>query len=129
MHKMDSLNLGNSLDTLLETVRLFTDATDVTIWTAGQTPGFLHSPASMHISGTFESSQLLNIENSIEGWVFRNNRIVSARMINNFEHLKKMDAGKNLITLPIPLNKKVWGVLNIEEMPFVKYSRHNRATA
>ncbi|HAK45993.1 MAG TPA: hypothetical protein DCO79_08770 [Spirochaeta sp.] len=124
MHKMDSLNLGNSLDTLIETVRLFTDASDVTIWTQSQTAGFLHSPASVHISGAFDSSEMLNLDSSIEGWVFRNNRIISARMINNFEHLKKMDRGKNLITLPIPINKKVWGVLNIEEMPFVKYNRH-----
>ncbi len=124
MHRMDSLNLGKSLDTLLETVLLFTEATAVTIWAQSQTAGFLYSPASVHINSTYDSSSLLGIDGSIEGWVFRNNRIVSARMINNFEHLQRMDTGKNLITLPIPLNKQVWGVLNIEEMPFVKYNRH-----
>lgn len=124
MHQMDSLNLGKSLDTLLKTIRIFTEADEVTIWTQSKTPGFLHSAASMHLSGKFDSSQMLNIENSIEGWVFRNNRAVSARMINNYEYLKKLDQGNNLITLPISLNKKVWGVLNIEEMPFIKYSQH-----
>ncbi len=124
MHKMDSLNLEKSLEILLETVQIFTDAEDVTIWTEGQTPGVLQSSASIHKSGTFDSSKILNIDDSIEGWVYRNNRKVSARMINNYENLKKMDTGKNLMTLPIPLNKKVWGVLNIEEMPFVKYNRH-----
>ena len=67
---------------------------------------------------------MLNIENSIEGWVYRNNRIVSARIINNYENLKKMDTGRNLITLPIPLHKNIWGVLNIEDMPFVKYNQY-----
>lgn len=124
MHKMDSLNLGKSLEVLLETVQMFTDAEDITIWTQGKTSNFLQPQASTHKSGIFDSSKLLNIDDSIEGWVYRNNRKVSARMINNYENLKKMDSGKNLITLPIPLNKKVWGVLNIEEMPFVKYNRH-----
>ncbi|MDC7226527.1 MAG: diguanylate cyclase [Spirochaetales bacterium] len=124
MHKMDSLNLQNALDCLIETVRLFTDATAVTIWKASPTSGFLDCPASLHMRGTFDSSSLLNIEDSIEGWVFRNNRLVSARMINNYENLKQMDTGRNIITMPIPLNKMVWGVLNIEEMPFVKYNLH-----
>lgn len=122
MHKMDSLNLAQSLDTLIETILLFTEATAVTIWNQGQSSGFLQPAASRHSNEDFNPSQMLNMETSIEGWVFRNNRMVSARMINNIEQLKKMDTGKNLITMPIPLNKAVWGVLNIEEMPFVKYN-------
>jgi len=124
MHRMDSLNLGKSLDILIETVEQFTGATAATIWTQSTAGGFLHAPASIHKSGSFNSSELLSIDNSIEGWAYRNNRIVSARMINNYEHLKKMDTGRNLITMPIPINKKIWGVLNIEEMPFVRYNRY-----
>ena len=124
MHRMDSLNLGKSLEVLLETVKLFTNATAVSIWTQSHTPGFLYSPASMHRDGCFDPSELLNIEDSIEGWTFRNNRIVSARMLHNYENLRRMDRGRNLLTIPIPLNNKVWGVLNIEEMPFVKYNQY-----
>lgn len=124
MHRMDSLNLGKSLDILIETVEMFTGATAVTIWTQGTASGFLHCPASNHKAGSFDSSELLRIDDSIEGWVFRNNRIVSARMINNYEHLTKMDTGRNLITMPIPINKTIWGVLNIEEMPFIRYNQH-----
>jgi predicted signal transduction protein with EAL and GGDEF domain len=35
-----------------------------------------------------------------------------------------MDTGRNLITMPIPINKKIWGVLNIEEMPFIRYNQY-----
>ena len=124
MHRMDSLNLGKSLDVLLETVELFTGASDITIWTQSQTPGFLHSPASQHRDRGFDSSELLSIENSIEGWVFRNNRMFSARMTTGVEHLKKLYTSRNIITIPIPINKKNWGVLNIEEMPFAKYNQY-----
>ena len=124
MHNMDSLNLERSLDTLIETVQMFTEASAVTIWAQSQSPGFLQPVASRYLSGEFDSSTLLNIDESIEGWVFRNNRTLSVRTINNIEQLKKMDRGRNIITKPIPLSKKVWGVLNIEEMPFVKYNIH-----
>ncbi|MBI9106254.1 MAG: hypothetical protein JEZ04_05865 [Spirochaetales bacterium] len=124
MHRMDSLNLGKSLDVLIETVEMFTGATELTIWTQSSAGGFLHSPASSHKKGNFDSSEMLSIDDSIEGWVFRNSRIVSARMINNYENLKKMDRGRNLITMPIPINKQIWGVLNIEEMPFVRYNQY-----
>jgi GGDEF domain-containing protein len=124
MHRMDSLNLGKSLDILIETVELFTGATAVTIWNKSSAGDFLRTSASNHRDSSFDSSKLLRINGSIEGWVFRNNRIVSARMINNYDHLKRMDTGRNLITMPIPINKKIWGVLNIEEMPFIRYNQY-----
>jgi GGDEF domain-containing protein len=124
MHRMDSLNLGKSLDILIETIVMFTEAEALTIWTQSTAAEFLHPAAAKHKDGAFDSSELLNIEGSIEGWVYRNNRSVSARMIDNYEHLKRMNTGRNLITMPIAFNKKVWGVLNIEEMPFVKYNQY-----
>ncbi len=124
MHRMDSLNLNKSLDILLETVEMFTETTSASIWAPSNVPGFLSPAASRSKSGKIDNSEFLDMENSIEGWVFRNNRMVSVRMINNFEHLSKMDAGENIITLPISIQKKVWGVLNIEEMPFIKYNSY-----
>ena len=126
MHQLDSLNLSKSLDVLIETVRIFSEASSITIWTRSSSPGFLNCAAANKNDSDFDPSALLNIENSIEGWVFRNNRKVSVKMINNYESLRRMDTGKNIITMPIQLNKKVWGVLNIEEMPFVKYNSHTQ---
>ena len=124
MHQLDSLNLDKSLDVLVETVKIFSEATKLSIWTRSPSPGFLHCVAAANRDNTLDATSLLNIDDSIEGWVFRNNRVVSVRMINNYENLRKMDTGRNIITMPIQLNKKVWGVLNIEDMPFVKYNSH-----
>jgi GGDEF domain-containing protein len=33
-----------------------------------------------------------------------------------------MDKGRNILTFPVSFGKSVWGVLNIEEMPFSKFN-------
>ncbi|MDC7125752.1 MAG: GAF domain-containing protein [Spirochaetales bacterium] len=122
MIKMDSLNLEKSLETLVETITLFTGATAITIWVKSKDLKHLTPVANHHIDDRFEPPKQLNIEECIEGWVFKNNRKVSARMITSHETLKKLDRGYNIISAPITLNKKVWGVLNIADMPFEKYN-------
>jgi diguanylate cyclase (GGDEF)-like protein len=43
-------------------------------------------------------------------------------MLGQYENLRKMDRGVNIMTLPIMAGRKVWGVLNIADMPFAKYN-------
>jgi len=64
----------------------------------------------------------LPLDGSIEGWVFRNGAMFSVRMITQSEQFARMDTRRNIMTLPIMAGRYVWGVVNIEEMPFVKYS-------
>jgi len=66
--------------------------------------------------------QKLPVNESIEGWVVRNNLVFSARMLVNYANLRKMDQGRNIMAFPISFGKAVWGVLNIEEMPFSKFN-------
>jgi polysaccharide biosynthesis protein PelD len=125
VHKLHSLNVENGLEVLLETVQIFTKSHKVSLWR--------YNPAEnkMNLSGTIGHDEeetgitSLPMEDTIEGWVFRNNSIFSIRMILQYDNLAKMDKGRNLITLPINIEKKVWGVLNVEEMPFEKYNLYS----
>jgi PleD family two-component response regulator len=45
-------------------------------------------------------------------------------MLLQYENLRRIDRGFNLITFPIEMGNSIWGVLNIEEMPFIKYNRY-----
>jgi PleD family two-component response regulator len=50
--------------------------------------------------------------------------LFSVRMLLQYNHLKEIDRGRNLMTLPIKAGRKVWGILNIEDMPFSRYSQY-----
>ena len=124
IHRMDSLNLGKSLDLLIETVEMFTGATSVTVWSESTVVNFLQATASTNRDLASRQSDLVSVDDSIAGWVFRNNRMFSIRMAGNFDNLKELNRGHCIISCPIPINKKVWGVLSIEDMPFSKYNHY-----
>lgn len=65
---------------------------------------------------------VVSAENSLEGWVARNNTTFSVKMLGQYENLRKMDRGVNIMTFPVMAGRKIWGVLNIAEMPFAKYN-------
>jgi GGDEF domain-containing protein len=43
-------------------------------------------------------------------------------MLLQYDNLAKMDTGRNIITIPLNISQRVWGILNIQEMPFEKYN-------
>jgi GGDEF domain-containing protein len=48
-------------------------------------------------------------------------------MLLQYDNLKELDMKRNILTFPIVLNKTVWGILNIKEMPFEKYTRYSES--
>ena len=120
---LNSLNLAKAIQTILEMVRRFIGATRCSIWE--------HRPESKSlalvgsIEGGVEPPAVLPDESSIEGWVVRNNMMFSVKMLLTNEPLAKLDTGRNIMTLPITAGRRIWGVLNIEEMPFVKYNLYS----
>ncbi len=74
----------------------------------------------------WDSDDVLNTiesaDSTINGWVYRNDRIFSVRMLLEYENLSVMDNKRNILTFPINLSNSIWGVLNIETMPFTKYN-------
>jgi diguanylate cyclase (GGDEF)-like protein len=43
-------------------------------------------------------------------------------MLGQYENLRQMDRGHNIMTFPVAAGRKIWGVLNIADMPFAKYN-------
>jgi GGDEF domain-containing protein len=106
-------------------VRRFIGATRCSIWEHQPESKSLARIASIGTEGEAETRAVLPDENSIEGWVVRNNMMFSVKMLLANEPLAKLDTGRNIMTLPITAGKRIWGVLNIEEMPFVKYNLYS----
>ncbi len=122
LQKLDTLDTNHALDALLETIQIFSGATRVSVWKYEERTDQLVLAANRGWVDSEEATTSLPLEGTIEGWVFRNNRSFSVRMTLQYDNLKKMDTGRNLITLPLSLQRKGWGVVNIGDMPFEKYS-------
>ena len=119
-----SLNLDRGIETILETAARFSGATSCSIWEHRPGTKSLELVGSRGWSADAALPTSLPAEGTIEGWVVRNNLIFSVRMLMEYDNLKAMDRGRSILSLPIPAGRRVWGLLNIEDMPFEKYNQH-----
>jgi GGDEF domain-containing protein len=119
---MNTLNVKQALNVLLDTVGIFLSATKASIWAFDGKEQGLKFAAAVGWDMEKDLSGGISLEGTLEGWVFRNNSLFSIRMLLQYENLRKLDTGRNIITLPLHVGRSVWGVLNIEDMPFEKYS-------
>lgn len=115
-------NLTETLNVLLKTVNKFSWAEKASIWRFDQSSLQLIMIANIGWQPDDYNNSVLDSDESIEGWSFRNNMIFSVRMLLEYDHLSKMDKKRNIFTFPINFSSGSWGVLNIEEMPFPKYN-------
>jgi GGDEF domain-containing protein len=122
--KVDTVSVSAVLDVLLETVQQFTKASSLSVWKHTPALGIMQLTATRGWDSEENREAEIPIEGSIEGWVVRNNSFFSVRMLLQYENLRRIDRGFNLITFPIEIGNSIWGVLNIEEMPFIKYNRY-----
>jgi len=125
IQQLYSLNLQKALDALLATVQRFSGATQASIWQAQAESKELHLAASLGWDESSARPPTIPLENSIEGWVLRNNTLYSVKMAAQYENLRALDRGINILTFPVSAGRKIWGVLNIEDMPFVKYNLYS----
>ena len=119
---MRSQNLPRTLKVLLDTVQKFSWAKKASIFQHMPESGSLVMIANLGWEPQDGMYAILDSESSIEGWVYRNNIAFSVRMLIDHENLRNLDSGRNIFTFPIRTGKSVWGVLNIEELPFSKYN-------
>ncbi len=129
LHKIETLDVSEALSALLETIHIFTGATRASVWRYAESESRLSIAATLGWEDESETEATLPLEDTIEGWVFRNNSIFSIRMILEYDNLKKMDRQRNLVTMPLVVGRKVWGVVNIREMPFEKYNLYTERLA
>ncbi len=125
IHELYSLNLSKVLDAILETVQRFVGAAKASIWEHSAESRSLKLAASLGWSADESAAADIPEADTIEGWVFRNNRMFSINLLLQYDNLKKLDTGRNLLTIPIMGGGKVWGILNIREMPFAKYNPYS----
>ncbi|MBN1836160.1 MAG: GAF domain-containing protein, partial [Spirochaetales bacterium] len=123
LQKLYSLNLQKALETVLDTVGRFSGSSSSSIWALEDSGRTLRLAAARGLD-TATAAVAIPVEGSIEGWVVRNNLPFSVRMLMQYENLHKLDTGRNIMTFPVAAGRKVWGVLNIEAMPFLNYNLH-----
>ena len=121
LQKLHSLNLEKGLQTVLDTVARFAGSSSASIWALEDGGRTLRLAAARGLD-TAASQREIPVDESIEGWVVRNNLPFSVRMLVQYENLRKMDTGRNIMTFPVAAGRRIWGVLNIEAMPFLKYN-------
>lgn len=120
--KIEAVSVGSVIEVLIETVRIFTKADQISVWR------YNSSDTKLKLTGTegWQSDETtvteISVEDSIEGWVLRNNQFFSIRMLLQYENLRKIDKGRNILTIPVHFKTQIWGILNIEKMPFTKYN-------
>ncbi len=119
---MHSQNLSKTLGVLISTVQKFSWAEKASIWEYEKESKQLVMVANVGWDSDDVLNTIESVDSSINGWVFRNDRIFSVRMLLEYENLSVMDNERNILTFPINLSNSIWGVLNIEAMPFPKYN-------
>ncbi len=122
--KVNTVSTEAVLEVLLETVRQFTRAESASVWKYSAAAGMMQLTARTGWDPEESANSEIPVDQSIEGWVVRNNQFFSIRMLVQYDNLRRLDQGRNLITFPIQIENRIWGVLNIEEMPFIKYNQY-----
>jgi len=122
---LGALNLNKALGAILEMTARFVGATRCSIWQHRPAEKCLAFVSGKGWEATGDTRTLRPDEGTIEGWVVRNNAVFSVKMLLSNESLARMDTGRNIITMPITAGRRIWGVLNIEEMPFARYNLYS----
>lgn len=119
---LSSLNLDQALESMLESVRLFTDTRSASVWTLDPEANRLRTAATAGWEAGSSRGTVRELDGSIEGYVFRNGKRFSIRMVMGSQEFNKFDVSSNILTYPIRVRGRIWGVLNIEDLPFERYS-------
>ncbi|MDY6967239.1 MAG: diguanylate cyclase [Spirochaetota bacterium] len=126
MIALNSLDLKKIYPNILDAVVKFSGATRCSLWQYHRDDSSLKLLSSY---GWKESDIKLNSSisdsDNITGWVARNNVIFSVKMLQKNKKLHDIDSKQNIITVPVNINNQVWGIINIEEIPFVKYNLYS----
>jgi len=122
---LSSQNLDKALAAILEMTARYIGATRCSIWQHRPAEKSLALVARMGRDPGSNAVTLLPDEGTIEGWVVRNTSMFSVKMLLTNEPLVRMDTGRNILTMPIVVGRRTWGVLNVEEMPFARYNLYS----
>lgn len=124
VRKLASLSLEQALETILETVARFTGMSSGAIWTMDEDAGALVPAAGWGWKDDAARDVTLDPETTIEGYVYRNKKPFSARMLMDGSEFDRFDTDRTIISMPLIIGSKPWGVLSVEDLPFERYSQY-----
>jgi len=120
---LNTLNLENIYPNILNAVVQFTGAEQCSLWQYDRDNNSIHLLAYNGWTPDIINSTPTNLDTeNLIGWSVRNNTMFSIKMLQKYQNLKSLDNGNSIITVPITIDNQVWGALNIERIPFIKYN-------
>lgn len=120
---LNTLNLENIYPNILNAVVQFTGAQQCSLWQYDRDNNSIHLLAYNGWTQDIIDSTPSNLDTeNLIGWSVRNNTMFSIKMLQKYQNLKALDNGNSIITVPITIDNQVWGALNIEKIPFIKYN-------
>lgn len=123
---LNSLDLESIYINIVDAVVKFSGAGKCSLWEYRREQHELKLLASQGWSGQerYERERISDGEDLV-GWVARNNALFSIKMLYKYENLKELDNKQSIITVPVTIENRVWGIINIEEIPFIKYNLYS----
>lgn len=120
--EMSSQNVETTLRIILDTVCELTGAERCSLWQHDPAAGELvvRTTAGWKAGDTAEHQ--LPVNGSIEGWVLRNGRLLSAKHLARYDTLARMDRGTVVYSVPLRAGDRIWGVLDVEELAFERFN-------
>ncbi len=124
IQEIDCLDTSKSISIMLDTIIHFTEASSLSLWVFHSETNTLKLKMRKGTEKMESEREEVELKSSIEGWVFRNNQLFSLRMAMDYENLNSLNLEESIICCPVVLDNRTWGVLNIEKLPFIKYSSY-----
>jgi len=124
IQEVDCLDTSKSISNLMDTLVHFTEADRLSLWVFDNRESVLKLKMRKGAGSGEQGPEVLSLKDTIEGWVFRNNQLFSIRMALDYDTLARLNTENSIICCPVVLDNRTWGVINIESLPFVKYSSY-----
>ncbi|MFH0977051.1 MAG: diguanylate cyclase [Spirochaetota bacterium] len=125
MISLNSLDMEKIYPNILEAIVKFSGAGKCSLWQYNREEKALLLLATHGWSGIKAEDRKISDSDNITGWVARNNAMFSVKLLQKHANLLEIDKKNNIITVPVNIGNLVWGIINIEEMPFVKYNLYS----
>ncbi len=127
LKKLATYNLPQALESILEMISVFTDMKAGSIWTKQKEASKLIPVALLGDRSSVLPPEGLDIEQTIAGYVFRNGRPFSLRMLLHEQEFTGLATMDFLMVYPLHSHGNVWGIVAVESLPFERYSSYTES--
>ncbi len=127
LKKLATFNLPQALEGILEMLAVFTEMSAGSIWTYQKETGKLLPVAVRGERVSAIPPEGLDMDQTIAGYVFRNGRPFSLRMLLHDQEFTGLATMDFLMIYPLHAHGNVWGLIVIERLPFERYSYYTES--